>query len=266
MIDDGSPDGSIEIARQIVGDDPRFTIYHKSNGGLSDARNYGIERARGEYIAFIDSDDYVHPDYLKVLYRACIDTGAEMSCCQYLFSLRDGRVLLPWPFPARKRVVSREKGIRMLIRDLSLQNMAWNKLYRRTLFTDTGVRYPNMCFEDIATSERLLYEADKLAITGKTLYYYTMRSGSIMHSRSEKLANDYLRALLIVCHHLRRKGQYDAFKAQIRFTAGKMFWVDARDIFLLHFRSRNFVGMGANFRRLRKNLRSPPGRRRSPRP
>ena len=80
LIDDGSTDHSGEIADQLEDLDPRIQVYHKKNGGLSDARNYGLERAQGEYLAFIDSDDYVAANYLETLINLIVEYSADASC------------------------------------------------------------------------------------------------------------------------------------------------------------------------------------------
>ncbi len=253
VVNDGTPDGSMDIARQFAKDDPRFRLFDKENGGLSDARNFGIRQARGEYIAFVDSDDYLHPDYLKTLYGACEDSGADMSICRYLFSYRDGKFFSVWLFAARPRVVGRDKGIKMLIRDVFIQNMAWNKLYRRSLFIGTGIEYPDMYYEDIATSERLLSNGNKLAITGKYLYYYAIHRGSITQTRNAKLINDYMRSLLVVCNHVRYIGEYKKFASALRFAAGKVYLANFFQVLGLHIAAGTFRGMGRNLGVIWKN-------------
>ncbi|MBP5256112.1 MAG: glycosyltransferase [Clostridia bacterium] len=255
LVNDGTPDGSMEIAAKFAAEDARFRIFDKENGGLSDARNFGIRQSRGDYIAFVDSDDYLHPDYLKTLYDACEKNGADMSCCRYLFSYRDGKFFGSWLFNARKRVVSSERGIKMLINDVFLQNMAWSRLCRRELFTRTGVEFPDMYYEDIATTSRLLYNGSKLAITGKRLYYYAIHGGSITQTKGAKLINDYMRSLLVICNFFRFNGQYEKYRKQIFFDAWKVYIANLWQILVLHICAGTLGGMGKNFSRMRKDRR-----------
>ena len=81
LVDDGSPDGCGALCDAAAAGDPRVRVIHRPNGGLSAARNSGLAIARGSYLAFVDSDDTVHPDYLKALYTACAETGADMALC-----------------------------------------------------------------------------------------------------------------------------------------------------------------------------------------
>lgn len=250
LINDGTPDGSMEIAERFAADDPRFKIFNKENGGLSSARNYGLERAAGRYIAFIDSDDFVHKKYLETLYLACEKSGADMAGCQYLFSFAGGKIRLPWPFAPRPRTLSAGRAMKMIITDVFLQSMAWNKLYRRELFTETGIRYPDMAFEDVATSERLLFRADRFVLTGKVRYYYTSRGGSILHTRNAKLVNDFARSLLIIRAHLEKNGVFPEYRRYLARAVGKMKLSNAYVIFTNHLSRFDFRGFGKNMKTL----------------
>ncbi len=244
LIDDESPDNSQAIAEKFVETDPRFKIFHKKNGGLSDARNYGIERATGDYIVFIDSDDYLHKDYLKTLYEACVDNDAEMAYCRFKFSYFNTGITFPMPFNATKKVVSNDKALKMLIKDNFLRSYAWNKIYKRELFTQNDIKYPIMFFEDIATSGRLVYNTKKVAITNKYRYYYVKRFGSIMATMDAGKINDYLRSLLIMRNYLEEQGDYDEYRSSIRFMAAKMHLVNKYSIFrqhVLHADFHNFI-------------------------
>lgn len=248
MINDGSPDKSAAIAQTFADKDPRFVLYNKENGGLSDARNYGLERAKGEFIVFIDSDDYLHKDYLNVMYHECVDNGADMSYCRYNYVLFDSCFYIPIFFSAGKEVMKTRDALNILIRDNYLQSFAWNKMYRRSLFIDNDIRYPDMYFEDIATSGRVLYHANKLAITDKYLYFYVMRMGSIMTTMNAKKINDYMRSMIIVRNHIQEKGLYEEYKKSVRSMAAKMRFVNIYSIFRQHI-------INFDFRKLIYNLR-----------
>ncbi len=248
LIDDGSPDGSADIARSYCEKDKRFCLYSKKNGGLSDARNYGIERAKGEFVVFIDSDDYIHKDYLNVLYHECADNGADMAYCRFSYSLFGGKIIIPMIFAAGKEVMRTQDALNLMIRDNFLQSYAWNKMYRLSLFKDNNIRYPKMYFEDIATSARVLYHANKLAISNRYVYYYVVRSGSIMTTMNSRKINDLLRSLLITRDHIQRNGLYEHYRKSIRGVAIKMHFVNIYSILREHIAHFDFHGMGYNFR------------------
>ncbi len=177
LVDDGSPDKCGEICDEYASKDARVRVIHKSNGGLSDARNVAIDRATGEWIAFIDSDDYVSPDYIETLYANAIDNNCKCSVVQPI-SFYDGKEPTP-NTNGRVEVMIAQKAIEAMFYQTKLDTSAWNKLYHRSLFV-TGIRYPKgFLFEDNPTTFRLFALCDKIAINSKQLYYYRLRDGSI---------------------------------------------------------------------------------------
>ena len=85
MINDGTPDDSVRIASKFEKDDTRFILFNKKNTGVGMTRNFGIQHSHGDYLVFIDSDDFISPEYLEVLYRLCIDKNADISVCRYFY-------------------------------------------------------------------------------------------------------------------------------------------------------------------------------------
>ncbi|MBR5768199.1 MAG: hypothetical protein IKX86_05975, partial [Clostridia bacterium] len=121
------------------------------------------------------------------------------------------------------------------------------------LFIGTGVEYPDMYYEDIATTSRLLYHGKKLAITGKIRYYYAIHGGSITQTKGAKLINDYMRSLLVLCNFFRYHGEYEKYRKQIRFDAWKVYLANLWQILVLHVSAGDLRGMGKNFSQMRKN-------------
>ncbi len=248
LIDDGTPDNSMAIAQRFADADPRFLIFHKQNGGLSDARNYGIERATGEFITFVDSDDYVHRDFLKVLYHECADNGADYSYCRFKHSYFRIGLTLPSFISAGKEVMKTRDALNILIKDNYLHSYAWNKMVRRTLFTDHGITFPKMYFEDIATSSRVMYHANKVAITDKYLYYYVKRYGSIMATMDAQKIDDLIRSVLIVRNYIQGQGLYEDYRRSMRGFANKIRLVNIYSIFRQHILHLDFRKLGYNLK------------------
>lgn len=186
LVDDGSPDGCPAMCDAYAGQDARIRVIHQENAGLSGARNAGIDAARGQWLAFVDSDDYLAPDFLECLYRACVDTGSELSVCRWIYVR--GEAVLELGTGAVETCTGREMLHRMYGPDGSRFVVAWNKLYRAELFKETGIRYPEgRIHEDEATTYRLFHEAKKLAFLDRVLYgYYTENGGSITSVFSAK--------------------------------------------------------------------------------
>lgn len=107
LIDDGSTDGSGELADKLAVDDARVKVFHKTNGGLSDARNYGVKHAIGKYVTFIDSDDWIEESYLEYLYSLLVGNDADISTCYFNKCLGDKRY--PWRLPSAEALVMDSK-------------------------------------------------------------------------------------------------------------------------------------------------------------
>ena len=182
LVDDGSPDGCPAICDEYAAGDSRFRVIHKENGGLSDARNAGLAAATGEYIGFVDSDDWLEPDMYERLAEALERTGSEVAVCN--FRCADERLEEP-PITGvdRETILDRDGAVRLLLRDKQLQNYVWNKLYAAALWD--GVRFPaGKAFEDIDTTWRVLDRAQRTVLIPYVGYNYFVRSGGIVQSRS----------------------------------------------------------------------------------
>ena len=184
LVDDGSPDKSGEICDEYAMKDSRIRVIHKLNGGLSEARNYGIDSAKGKYLCFIDSDDFVHNQYLEILYNTLKSSGADMSICEYSI-YRDSDILNPKKYG--DKIQYEEFNDNYLYDDHFLNNKwvnlvcAWNKLYQRELFEQ--IRYPvGKVHEDNFTYYKLIDKAKKVVYTEEKLYYYYMSENSISRS------------------------------------------------------------------------------------
>ena len=252
MIDDGSPDKSADLAEKFAKEDERFILYHKINGGLSDARNYGLDRAKGEYVVFIDSDDCIHKDYLKVLYNECVTNNADISYCNFCHSLFMSKIILPSFSHIKTGVFDNETALNMLIGDRYMHSFAWNKMYKKSLFTDNHITYPKMYFEDVATSARVYLHANKVAVTGKSLYYYEKRGGSIMATMDMKKINHLLLSILFIKNYVCYHHSYDICKHSIDRISQKMYMLNWYSILNEHVKAWDFRGMKDNFRINRK--------------
>lgn len=182
LVDDGSTDDSGEICDRYAKLDPRITVIHKENGGLSSARNTGLDRAAGKYIAFVDSDDYLEPNAYRCLVQAAEKNDADLVCA--------GRFDLDGSTGEKQTGLCPQKeelldGIELCRRIFTwdhVDSAAWDKLYRRELFE--GIRYPEgMICEDVPVTYRLALRAKRIAMVPQALYNYYHRPGSITTSR-----------------------------------------------------------------------------------
>jgi len=189
LVDDGSPDNCGKMCDVYAAADPRIKVIHKENGGLADARNAGIDIAKGEYLAFVDSDDYIDLSFLEVMYNAVKSTGCMMAICNIEEFHEDGKHKSLYVASSSVKVLNGEEMYETLA-----QPAAWNKFYHRNIFDN--IRYPKgRLFEDCFIYHLILEKLDKLVYVGKTLYYYYIRSDSIMHDEYKLKNTDIVDAV-----------------------------------------------------------------------
>lgn len=187
LVDDGSTDKSGEICDKYNVKDDRIKVIHKSNGGVSSARNAGLDIACGKYIGFVDSDDIIHPRMYEILYDLIQVYKSDISCCNFknIYSevneeyedINITEVIEMNNIQAVSNLYGKNINVRLVV--------AWNKLYIRELFDD--IRYElGKIHEDEFIAHKLLYKCKKIVYTNDELYYYLQREGSIMSQISYK--------------------------------------------------------------------------------
>ena len=182
LVDDGSPDGCPAICDEYAQKDSRVKVIHKENGGLSDARNAGLDIAQGEYIGFVDSDDWIHPEMYRRLLNTAERTESDIVACQYS-EVPMGESDENWELYGSEEYqqYERETFISGLYPNLysEMKLNVWNKIYRRTIFHK--LRFPRgRRFEDYYLQLPILCNAQRLAIISDVLYAYYRHPGSIM--------------------------------------------------------------------------------------
>lgn len=190
LVDDGSPDRCGEICECLAQKDSRIKVYHKSNGGLSDARNYGMNRAHGTYITFIDSDDYIAPNYIEYLLDLLMKYNADISCCCMTNTTEDTVAYgINNKIPQEQLLTGKEACRELLGSLYYVLVTAWGKLYKSEIVK-------KYCFpigkkhEDEATTCKYYYTANKVIVGNYCLYAYYQNSNSIMHTNSKFLNID----------------------------------------------------------------------------
>lgn len=174
LVDDGSPDHCGEICDEYAAKDSRIRVIHKENGGQSSARNAALDLPpKGEFVTFLDSDDFLHKNYLYSLVKACVENGADMSQCWFVGGNKTNFPAIHYTghyniYDNHSVFISRKVNVLM-----------WGKLYRTILFD--GIRMPiGLYNEDDWTAWKLYYKAKKIAVTNDKYYYYTKNPSSTM--------------------------------------------------------------------------------------
>ena len=196
LVDDGSLDASGDICDEYDLKYRHVRVIHKTNGGLSDARNAGLVVAPGKYVTFIDGDDYVHPSFVEALLHTIKTTGAQIAACTWQ-ELKDGDT--PRNVNVEKascKIFSQEEAINTVFYQGELNHSACSRIFEKQLFDD--LRFPEgALYEDLAIIFPLLRKVDKVALLKAPMYYYMHRAGSILTTISLRRTHvlDHLEAL-----------------------------------------------------------------------
>ncbi len=203
LIDDGSPDRCGDICEEYAIKDSRFRVFHKENGGLSSARNYGIERAIGEYIMFVDSDDWVRSDFCHTAYSLAKNKNSDLVMFGFKEVSNDDENYNDKYIDIDEGYKTWDEAIDLIIGQIGVY--AWNKLYKRSLFD--GVRYPEgRLFEDQPVTWKLLYKANNIFCSNEIMYFYFMRNTSIIHQNSYKASKDKFEMKMVFYDSVKEKG------------------------------------------------------------
>lgn len=181
LVDDGSTDASGKIADKYETIDNRVVVYHKENGGLSDARNYGLDRMKGKYVTFIDSDDYVSSKYVEVLYNSLINNNSDIAIVDTKLVFNNSCEEIEPDEIIKEETFERVDALIRTLR-VELRQSAWGKLYKSEMFRN--IRFPKgKLYEDLAIVFDLLLIASNITYVNASLYYYMVRDNSIMQEK-----------------------------------------------------------------------------------
>lgn len=187
IVDDGSTDNSGEIC-DVYRSDARFKVIHQPNAGVSAARNFALDHVKGEYIFFIDSDDYVHPDFIFHPLKAFTENNADMVIFDHIEIKQNGMEL----YSPSKSLGLNTLDIKEKIVTNDIKNYPWNKAFHRNLWKN--MRFPQYTvFEDLAIIPHVTSKAKKIVTLNEPLYYYRIHNSSSLHTRRFNPALDYLK-------------------------------------------------------------------------
>jgi len=215
LIDDGSPDRSGAIADEFAEKHENARVIHKQNGGLSSARNAGIDIATGEFLMFLDSDDFLRADACEQAYRAAVETGADIVSFSVCPVFDDEVKPVKLGHAARMLRGGGDIFGALVNTRGSIQEIACDKLYRRQLFD--GLRFPpGRRHEDAFLMPHIFRRAEALYVLPEALYFYRQRPGSIMHTRGDTSVDDRIAAHEEILHVAREQFPEHAEAARAR--------------------------------------------------
>ncbi|MGL5989242.1 glycosyltransferase family 2 protein [Cetobacterium sp.] len=188
LVDDGSPDSCGDICDEYAKKDKRIKVIHKKNGGQSSARNAGLDIAEGEYIGFVDSDDWIETDMYEILYNLCVANNCEISCIS-------SKIIYPEKIIIRDsnelKKYTRDEAMKELIRGKVFDEVVWTKLFKKQIMK--GFRFKEgIKYEDTDFTYKIVYRCNSLVYLGKPVYNYLKREGSTMANALEEISIDHI--------------------------------------------------------------------------
>lgn len=191
LVDDGSTDNSGNICDTYKSIDDRVHVIHKNNGGLSDARNFGIEAATGEFLYFIDGDDFIHEDTLESMYNSIMKTNSDIAICNMVRYYGETDTEKFYNPVEKMKVLDDNYRFETL-----KQPSVCNKMFKAILFKN--IKFPlKKYYEDTFIYHELLFNARRVVLTGKDSYYYRSRRGSIISGGYNKKYFDFIEAVYL---------------------------------------------------------------------
>lgn len=217
LVDDGGTDNCPKIADEYAEKYPDIiTVIHKKNGGVGDARNHGIEAARGKYLLILDSDDYAAPHMIESMYNSIRKFNCDIAICGFQSVSESGNIIsvtkenLP-----QGRILTLNEN-----REILLANPApWNKMYKRELFVEhKDLRYPSgVWYEDIRTTMKLLSVAKGITYVDKPLYYYLWREGSQTNNKNCNRNVEIIDAFKDIIEYYKRNNIFEKYKEELEY-------------------------------------------------
>ena len=208
LVNDGSKDNSGNIAKEYEKNNKNRIIYvEKENGGLSDARNYGLKYATGDFIAFLDSDDYIEKNAYEEMFNKAIEENADYVECDFIWEFPNKiRVDKQYPYKNKKEMLS------------FVRVVAWNKLIKRQLITDNNLEFPKgLRYEDVEFTYKLIPFINKFTYVDKPFIHYVQREGSIANVQNERTAEIFT-VLDNVIEFYKKNNIYEEYRDELEYN------------------------------------------------
>lgn len=238
LVDDGSPDGCPQICDQWARKDARIEVIHKNNGGLSDARNAGLKAAKGEYVCFVDSDDYISINMVEKMHSAMLEHQADMVICQFV-SVTLGGVASRIKPVHETQILTPGECLRLLLKDFWITNHAWRRMYKKELLPEKP--FPvGMNYEDVYVMADLTMACKKIVSLSEAYYYYLNNTSGILHTVTKKNTRNLEQAFehsfdSILAQHPEMKNEIEIKRKEVKKLTFRLYLKSSKGIYkILH--------------------------------
>ena len=205
LVNDGSTDSCGEICDEYALKDDRIIVIHNENSGVASARNSGLEIASGEFLMFVDSDDYISSDAIQVLYDRIIKDNTDMAIAKHIDVFSDGNSNDRFCSWIKDSVITNGDVFSKMADDEFFAVSVCVKMFKKSVFD--GIFFPPLlCGEDLCVCLQVVNRCEKISIVNKTIYYYFQRSNSAVHKKTELIIKDEIEATLIAVKFLFENG------------------------------------------------------------
>lgn len=225
LVNDGSTDNSESIINKYKKEYPHLVVLNKNNGGLSSARNAGLKYATGEYVLFIDSDDYINKQMVEILYNKAKRDNVDVVISKYTLNYESNNRLEIFKVNYDERlIINNEKALEMFMLG-EVTGHACNKLIKRELLEKNNISFPEgMLYEDAPTTFQILLSSEKISFVNESFYFYVQREGSITKAIKLKTVEDQIKILDIVSEYLKSSNCVSINSVYDVFTINQLFY------------------------------------------
>ena len=225
IVNDGSTDDTLSVCKKFCSRNVNWKVFDCEHMGISESRKFGLSVAKGEYISFVDSDDFVEKDFLKVLYDGIQkhDRLVDISICNYNVSYEGFFKLRNFLFH-KHGIYDSDKILKCMVSDISVKSFLWNKLFKKELFKNIIIpKIP--CYEDKIICIQLLFNSKKCYIDKRVLYNYVKNPKSIMWKTNEQILDSSVECSKFIKKFFKSKDQYKNFEINHKIFCVQIFFI-----------------------------------------